>query len=162
MPPEHPNRNHAIIGGGLLRLLSDTIVLLYKTRHLYWSRGGAFDRGLEQLVCEEHTELNDLCNQVAREIVQLSVSIPADFAIFVRMSSIRFADTDQDDDINASLKSLSSDHRKIMADIETLSVTLPLEKSQNSAALLQSLTERHRRCVQNLEALVVHSDETAH
>lgn len=162
MPPDRLIRDQAIIGGGLLRLLADTLVLLYKTRRLYWLQGAVLDEGLERLVCEEHAELNALCNDVAHEVVRLGVAIPMHCAAFETMSSISPTEEQEKREIVAAIDALARDHRKILADIETLRVTLPLEQAPKSAALLDTLTRRHERCEEKLGVLLPKDDETAH
>lgn len=150
-------KDDRIVGSGLLRLLADTMVLHFKTRHVCWRARGALDLGLSRLIREDHAVLNASADGLAHEIVRLGVAIPGDFRELVAMSSI--APPDGATPPTAAVGALGADHRTIVADIETLRVTLPLARRAQTKVLLDALEERHAACAAALDALWARAGE---
>ena len=143
------SRSNRVIGGGLLRLLADTSVLLYKTRHICWRANGPLQAGLRAVIQEDHASLSDTADEIARHITELGVEIPPDFTALAAMSSIK--PTDDLGTLSGAVARIARDHEAVVADIETLRVTLPLEDEPKAAALLERLAKHHACCTHNLK-----------
>lgn len=154
------SRNNRVVGGGLLRLLADTSVLLYKTKHICWRADGPLEDGLRSVIREYHAALSATADDIAQHIIDLGVSIPEDFADVAAMSSIKPAANVLP--IAEAIAGNAGDHRMIAADIETLRVTLPLEGDSQTIALLDRLAEHHDICWKKLKDLLPKAGETTH
>lgn len=148
-----------VVGRGLLRLLADTVVLQNKTQHVRWRAGGALQAGLEGVMRRDYGALAQAGDEIAARITALGVAIPADVATLTAMASI--APDLAPNPIDA-LASIAQDHRAVVADIETLAVTLPLEEDPQTRALLDTLAQRRQACARRLSALLPQAGDTFH
>ena len=149
---------HEIISGGLLRLLADTAVLLYKIRHLTWRSGGDLQESLQAFVQNDHRALDKAIDEIARHILMLGRVIPPSYVSLIQSSSIQ-----QELDVRSQMEMISqiaADHAQILADIETLEAALPLDEDEAAKRLLDRLAACHDSCRRSLDALLPKGDDS--
>lgn len=152
-----PEPTH-IISGGLLRLLADTIVLLYKVRHLSWLVNGGIADGVRRIVEQDHRSLDDAADKIAKRIIALGRALSPSYQDLIRSSSIS-----QELTVRGEMEMILQivcDHEQVLADIETLEVTLPLAHDAETAQLLCHLSDCHKNCRQGLLSLIRPPGET--
>lgn len=152
-----PN-SEQVTSGGLLRLLADSLVLLFKVRHLSWRVNGDVGRGVRAIVRQDHRALDDATDKIARRILDLGRELAPSYTELVRSSSV-----DQEIEPRSEMEMIRqvvADHDKILADIDTLAVALPLEKDPKTADLLEHLAQCHRNCRDSLSALLRQPDQS--
>lgn len=142
----------SIIAGGLLRLLADTFVLLYKARHLSWRVNGCVGNSLRAIVRQDHRDLDDAADRIVCRILALERDVPPNYADLVSSSSIAQELVPRSE--KEMIKQIVDDHGQILADIDTLEVTLPLQDDPETAVLFNHLTECHKSCSLSLGALI--------
>lgn len=138
--------------GGLLRLLADTFVLLYKSRHLSWRVDSGVAGGVRAVVRQDYRDLDETADAIARRILTLGRDLPPSYSHLVRSSSIAQELTLRPE--KDMIEQIVDDHAQILADINTLEVALPLGNDRETAALLVRLALCHRRCGQSLGGLL--------
>ena len=156
MAPE-PKR---LISGGLLRLLADTFVLLYKARHLSWRVNGDLGHGVRAIVRQDHRALDEAADKIARRIRTLGREVPPSYAELVGCSSIA-----QELGVRPEMEMIAQivqDHLQILSDIDTLVAALPLQDDEETAHLLSHLSQCHENCHQSLGGLVRGEDQPVH
>ena len=154
MPPEP----HQVTSGGLLRLLADTFVLLFKTRHLSWRVNGDVGNGVRAIVRQDHRDLDDAVDKIARRILDLGRDLAPSYVELTRSSSV-----DQEIELRSEMdmiRQVVADHDQILADIDTLSVALPLQNDLKTVALLEHLADCHRNCRDSLAGLLRGPDQS--
>ena len=141
-----------VISGGLLRLLADTFVLLHKTRHLSWRVNGGVASDVRTIVQQDHRDLDETADRIARHILHLGREVPPSYADLVCTSSIRqeLAFRSEMD----MIVQIADDHERILEDIETLEVTLPLEEDPEAKRLLAHQRSCHQTYRERLAALL--------
>ena len=154
------SENDSLIGGGLLRLLADTSVLLYKTKHICWRASGQLGDGLRSVIRQDHAALGGTADDIAHHITDLGVEIPSDFSELSAMSSVKAGTNGLG--VAEAIAAIYADHRTILADIETLRVTLPLEGDDKTVELLDQLSEHHHVCWEKLKDLLPRAEDTVH
>ncbi|WP_227268097.1 ferritin family protein [Roseobacter weihaiensis] len=149
-----------IIGGGLLRLLADILVLEFKVRHLGWTMSDGNDLMRGTLLVSARQHLDSSADEIARHVHLKAVRIPSMFNDLSVMSSVKPAKAGEA--LEAALREIAEDHGQIAQDAETLRVTLPIEEDQPTSSLIESLACCHRqRCDELRELLdVVHPDQS--
>ena len=148
----------AVTSGGLLRLLADTFVLLFKTRHLSWRVNGDVGNGVRAIVRQDHRDLDDAVDKIARRILDLGRDLAPSYVELIRSSSV-----DQELELRSEMdmiRQVVADHEKILADIDTLSVALPLNHDHKTVELLDHLAECHRNCRDSLSGLIRRPDQS--
>ena len=148
----------AITSGGLLRLLADTFVLLFKTRHLSWRVDGDVGNGMRAIIRQDHRDLDDAVDKIARRIIDLGRDLAPSYSELTRTSSV-----DQELELRSEMdmiRQVATDHEKILADIDTLSVALPLSDDHKTAELLDHLADCHRNCRDSLSGLLRGADHS--
>lgn len=150
-------KTHQIVSGGLLRLLADTLVLLYKTRHLSWRANESICNGLRAVVWQDHRELDAAVDRIAHRIRALGREVPPNYSDLIRSSSIK-QELELREEIVMTGR-IREDHMQIMTDIETLEVTLPLDQDAATRNLLNDLYESHRKCRDKLNGLLRSHDQ---
>ena len=156
MAPE-PRR---LISGGLLRLLADTLVLLYKARHLSWRVNGSFGNGVRAVVRQDHRDLEEAADRIARRILALGRDVPPSYPELIESSSIA-----QELKTRSEMEMIAQivrDHAQILADIDTLEAALPLDEDVETAQLLSHLWQCHQKCRRRMGELVKDDDEPTH
>ena len=147
-----------VTSGGLLRLLADTLVLLFKTRHLSWHLNGDVGDGVRAIVRQDHRALDDAIDKIARRIIDLGRDLAPSYSELIRSSSV-------EQEVKPRLamdvvRQIVTDHESILADIETLSVTMPLDNDSETTDLLEHLESFHRDCRDSLTALFQPPDQS--
>ncbi len=148
MPP-NPQQ---VTSGGLLRLLADTVVLLFKTRHLSWRMNGDVGSGVRAIIRRDRRDLDDAVDRIARRILDLGRDLAPNYGELIRSSSV-----EQERELRSEMdmiRQVVTDHEKILADIETLTVALPLSDDPITADLLNHLAACHQQCRDNLSGLI--------
>ncbi len=133
-----------IISGGLLNLLADTLVLLFKTRHLSWRINGDLESGVRAILRQDHRDLDDAVDRIARRILDLGRDLAPSYSALIRPSSIK-----QENESRSEMDMIGqiiADHETILTDIDTLSVALPLQDDVKTTELLDQLADCHRHC----------------
>lgn len=143
---------HQVTSGGLLRLLADTFVLLFKTRHLSWRVKGSIGKGMRAIVRQDHRDLDDAVDIIARRILDLGRDLAPSYVELIRSSSVEQEITVRSE--IEMIRQIIEDHEKILADIDTLSVALPLENDSETTELLDHLANCHRNCRDSLANLL--------
>ena len=155
MPPD----KHAIVSGGLLRLLADTAVLHYKTRHLTWRLGSDLHGDLQAILRKDHTALDKAIDEIAQHVVALGREITAELRvahpILLDRTGTGHATPQMD-----MIAQIAADHEQILADIETLEAALPLDEDEAAARLLDHLAACHASYKRSLGTLLPKDDET--
>ncbi len=141
-----------ITSGGLLRLLADNFVLLYKARHLSWRVNGDVGTGLRAIIRQDHRDLDDAADDLALRIISLGRDLPPSYPDLVGSSSIKqeLAQRKAADMIGQ----LIDDHDQILRDIDTLEVTMPIGGDKKTIGLLEQLKHCHDRCRVSLQGLI--------
>ena len=140
-----------LISGGLLRLLADTLVLLYKARHLSWRATDGPGTDIRAVVRQDHRALDAAADRIAGRILALGGDLPPNYAELVQGSSIK-QELEPRSEL-AMIAQIADDHAQILADVDTLEAMLPLDADAESAALLGHLAACHRRCQASLNGL---------
>ncbi len=126
-----------IVSGGLLRLLANTFVLLFKARHLSWRVNGTVGDGVRAIVFQDHRDLDTAADGIARRILALMGEVPPNYRDLVRPSSIR-----QELEIRGEM------------------AMIPLEDDTATDQLLGELASCHRQCQESLASLIRRSDQS--
>ena len=129
-----------VIGGGLLRLLADTLVLEYATRHIAWV-GASLRRVDGSLACYPYGTLALSVDRICHRVLALGMQIPTHLADLCSMSSITPMPPGVHAD--AAVLRVAAGHEAILNDIDTLLVTLPLDADNDTANLLADLRSLH-------------------
>lgn len=156
VPPE----KHAIVSGGLLRLLADTAVLLFKIRHLMWRFGNGLQDNLQAVLRNDHHALDKALDEIARHILALGRDIPPSYASLVQSSSIE-QELEERSQLEM-IRQIAADHSQIIADIDTLEVALPLGEDEDALRLLGHLRACHQDCRTRLAVLLPAGGERHH
>ena len=149
-----------VISGGLLRLLADTFVLLYKARHLSWRVNGDAGHGVRAIIKQDHRDLDDAADKIARHVLALGRDLAPSYSDLIRSSSI-----DQELVVRSEMdmiRQIADDHAQILADIDTLEAALPLHQDTESQHLLDHLRDCHENCRISLSALLPAKGERKH
>ncbi|MDJ0514508.1 MAG: ferritin-like domain-containing protein [Methyloceanibacter sp.] len=147
-----------VTSGGLLRLLADTFVLLFKTRHLSWRVNRDVASGVRAIVHQDHRDLDDAVDKIARRIIDLGRDLAPSYSALIRSSSV-----EQELEIRSEMDMIEqviADHEKILADIDTLSAALPLGDDAETAGLLEHLADCHSNCRDSLAGLLRAPDQS--
>lgn len=153
MPP-NPQQ---VTSGGLLRLLADTVVLLFKIRHLSWRIDGNVGNSVQAIIRQDRRDLDDAVDRIARRILDLGRDLAPNYGELIRSSSVeqeRALRSEMD-----MIRQVVTDHEKILADIETLTVALPLNDDSKTADLLNQLAACHQQSRDNLSGLLRGTDQ---
>lgn len=149
-----------VVAGGLLRLLADTFVMLFKIRHFCWQMGDILGPERIDVIRQDHRHLDLTLDEIALNIIQLDREIAQDFSDLIKMSSIKLEGANND--LQTSLKQLIADHGQVIADINTLEVTLPSCDTWKDHDLLKRLAQSHMRCRDSLSTLISDPEDTLH
>ena len=129
-----------VIGGGLLRLLADTLVLEYATRHIAWI-GASLRRVDGSLACYPYGTLALSVDRISHRVLALGMQIPTHLTELCSMSSITPMPPGVHAD--AAVLRVAAGHEAVLNDIDTLLVTLPLDADNDTAILLADLRSLH-------------------
>ncbi len=155
-----PSEPREVISGGLLRLLADTFVLLYKARHLSWRVNGDVSEGVRAIIKQDHRDLDDAADKIARHVIALGRELAPSYSDLIGSSSIN-----QELALRSEMdmiRQIEADHAQILADIDTLEAALPLQEDEDSQRLLQHLRDCHENCRVSLSALLPAEGQQKH
>ncbi len=145
-----------IISGGLQYLLADTIVLLFKARHLSWRLRENVYHGLRAVIRQDCQALDHSTDRLAERVLDLGQGLAPSYSKLAKTSSIQ-----EEQHVRSPTnmaKQIIWDHDKVLADIETLLATLPLSDDEKTGDILVCLKDRHRKCRNSLADLVNATD----
>ena len=102
---------------GLSRLLADTYAVYLKTHGYHWNVRGPNFASLHTLFMTQYTEMWMAIDEVAERIRALGALAPQGYRSFANLSGIQ--DGNPEDDAQAMLKALISDHETLIATAKT-------------------------------------------
>ena len=105
------------IAAGLARLLADTYAVYLKTHGYHWNVRGMNFASLHTLFMTQYTEMWTAIDEVAERIRALGALAPQGYRSFANLSGIQ--DGNPEDDAQAMLKALISDHETLIATAKT-------------------------------------------
>lgn len=142
---------NTLVGGGLLRLLADTFILVYKVRHLCWRTNGPLGSKFTAIFNAEYGALNATSDDIARKIVAAGGEVPHSPDALAAMSSVKPGPTSPNP--VASLAAIARDHETILADIDTLEAMVSADADDETRDLLVRLATQHRASKDELERI---------
>ena len=147
------NDTSEVLSGGLMRLLAGNFALLFKARYLSWQETAEQQGDLRAVVRQDHRDLNESVDALARMIVGLGRRIPPSYPELVQGSS--FSEKLLATSVHEMICEIAEDHRQAITDIDLLMAVLP--SNINVGELLRNLRVCHTTSLQSL-SLVLASD----
>lgn len=143
--------NSEILSGGLMRLLASNFALLFKARYISWQRTAELQADLRAIVRQDHRDLNDCVDALARMIVRLGRAVPPSYCDLMHASSI--SDKLRSGTVADMIAELASDHRQSITDIDLLETVLP--DNANVKELLKNLRLCHVTSLESITKVIV-------
>jgi starvation-inducible DNA-binding protein len=136
----HNKNNHAQkIADELLHFLADTYTLYLKTQNFHWNVTGPNFHSLHQMFEEQYNELAEAVDLIAERIRALKCSVPASFAQFMKLTSLKEETTIPS--TKDMLKHLMKDHETI---VHHAYIILSKAEKVNDQGTMDMLVERMR------------------
>ena len=143
---------HAMICGGLTRLLADHYAIKLQARVLIWMFSDLDRTSPMEDIRADYVNIDRAIDLLGQRLFEHGCVFPTGMSALAELSSLdRLSSTGTR---HEGLEKLRTDHRRILDDIELLETVLGLTQGDTDSALLTLLGAKHRDCLKSLESLM--------
>lgn len=146
------NRQKA--ANGLTKLLADTYTLYLKTHNFHWNVTGPQFTSLHLLFEQQYTELALAVDKIAERVRALGFMVPASYADFSKLTSIKEAIGDKAIKAEDMIKRLVSDQATIIHQARALFGEIEKSSDQSTLDLLTERMDVHEKNAWMLRSLL--------
>ena len=148
-----------LLRSGVIKLLASTIILRCKVRFFTWNLGSAAIGDMRPVLEEDYRVLDNLCDDLAAQIIRLEGQVPDTYAKLLEASSISEQSGLTGGEMIAQL---IADHRQLVADNQLVAVLTDSTADRESIDLILCCIDQHTVCAEKLEALIDPGSNTRH